>query len=77
MILAPTPTAAEIVVAPGPGRLMKALMDLVPSRGPGDEPREHASWAMRLAIHERSCSNPRSTVHYFMVEVRYLQPWRR
>ena len=27
---------------------------------------EHATWAMRLAIHERSWSNPHSTVHYFM-----------
>lgn len=27
---------------------------------------EHGSWAMRLAIHERSWSNPHSTVHYFM-----------
>ena len=27
---------------------------------------EHGHWAMRLAIHERSWSNPHSTVHYFM-----------
>ncbi len=27
---------------------------------------EHGMWAMRLAIHERSWSNPHSTVHYFM-----------
>ena len=30
---------------------------------------EHAMWAMRLAIHERSWSNPHSTVHYFMAGV--------
>jgi hypothetical protein len=27
---------------------------------------EHGSWAMRLAIHERSWSEPHATVHYFM-----------
>jgi hypothetical protein len=30
---------------------------------------EHGMWAMRLAIHERSWSNPHSTVHYFMAGV--------
>jgi hypothetical protein len=30
---------------------------------------EHATWAMRLAIHERSWSSPHSTVHYFMAGV--------
>ena len=30
---------------------------------------EHAMWAMRLAIHERSWSQPHSTVHYFMAGV--------
>jgi hypothetical protein len=30
---------------------------------------EHATWAMRLAVHERGWSNPHSTVHYFMAGV--------
>jgi hypothetical protein len=30
---------------------------------------EHGSWATRLALHERSWSNPHSTVHYFMAGV--------
>jgi hypothetical protein len=30
---------------------------------------EHGTWAMRLSIHERSWSNPHSTVHYFMAGV--------
>lgn len=30
---------------------------------------EHASWAMRLAIHERAWSEPHATVHYFMAGV--------
>ena len=30
---------------------------------------EHGMWAMRLAIHERSWSEPHSTVHYFMAGV--------
>ena len=27
---------------------------------------EHGTWAMYLAIHERSWTNPHATVHYFM-----------
>jgi len=27
---------------------------------------EHATWAMRLSIHERAWTNPHSTIHYFM-----------
>jgi hypothetical protein len=30
---------------------------------------EHGSWAMRLAIHERSWSEPHATIHYFMAGV--------
>lgn len=30
---------------------------------------EHGMWAMRLALHERSWSEPHATVHYFMAGV--------
>ena len=30
---------------------------------------EHGSWAMRLAIHERSWTEPHATIHYFMAGV--------
>jgi len=30
---------------------------------------EHGSWAMGLAIHERSWSEPHATIHYFMAGV--------
>ena len=36
------------------------------SSGVALQPAASTTWAMRLAIHERSWSNPHSTVHYFM-----------
>ena len=45
---------AEIVVMPGPGRLMKALMDLFPSVGPTMNERAGATELMRKGIDHRA-----------------------
>src|SRR5438105_7491861 len=45
---------AEIVVMPGPGRLMKALMDLFPSVGPTMNERAGATELMRKVIDHRA-----------------------
>jgi len=45
---------AEIVVMPGPGRLLKALMDLFPSLGPALNERAGTSETMRKVIEGRA-----------------------
>ena len=44
---------AEIVVMPGPGRLIKALMDLLPSMGPAMNQATGANATMRSVIEFR------------------------
>src|SRR3989442_2284014 len=50
---------AEIVVMPGPGRLIKALMDLLPSMGPAMNQATGANTTMRRVIEYRKQSAAR------------------
>ena len=51
---------AEIVVMPGPGRVMKALMDLLPSMGQAVAERTGAFEVMRKVIDHRAGSRLRT-----------------
>ena len=51
---------AEIVVMPGPGRVMKALLDLFPSMGPAMNERAGANAVMRRVIDRRAAPRAES-----------------
>ena len=67
LTVALTPTVALIVFRRSIG-VMNAAAGLV-IWGALVACSEHGIWAMRLAIHERSWSEPHATVHYFMAGV--------